>query len=234
MCLSGSRNQTEIGADPLHQEILLAQMNLDGASVKSVATPAVKVQECRPQMLTKLDKGRASTFRSATMRASYMSINRVDVQQAVIEVARFMAEPNEGAWRYVKAPRVDTDSDHLFHAVNLIKAGSWAQGTRNLSVAESAQESKGGRFCWGAKIMMIDLRRRCWALCSWYGQQFSQEYHGETWSRTESISALSSDVVARTWEIWRDSHRETKGRAQHDKHWKRRRWNGAMVAIRWH
>ena len=108
------------------------------------------------------------------MRASYMSINRVDVQQVVKEVARFMAEPNEGAWivlkrlvrylvghgrlvqviseqRYVKAPCVDTDSDyagcvltrksttcaHLFHGVNLIKAGSWTKGTRSLSVAES-------------------------------------------------------------------------------------------------
>ena len=69
------------------------------------------------------------------MRASYMSINRVDVQQAVKEVARFMSEPNEGAWImlkrlvrylvghsrlvqviseqwYVKAPRVDSDSDY--------------------------------------------------------------------------------------------------------------------------
>ena len=32
------------------------------------------------------------------MRASYMSINRVDVQQTVKEVARFLVEPNEGAW----------------------------------------------------------------------------------------------------------------------------------------
>ena len=53
--------------------------------------------------------------------------------------------------RYVKAPRVDTDSDHagcvltrksttcahLFHGVNLIKVGSWTQGTRSLSVAEA-------------------------------------------------------------------------------------------------
>ena len=36
------------------------------------------------------------------MTASYMSINRVDVQQAVKEVARFMAEPNEGAWIMLK------------------------------------------------------------------------------------------------------------------------------------
>ena len=85
-----------------------------------------------------------------------------------------MAEPNEGAWsmlkrlvrqfaghgrlvqviseqRYVKAPRVDTDSHyagcvltrksttcaHLFHGVNLLKAGSWTQGTCSLNVAES-------------------------------------------------------------------------------------------------
>ena len=49
-------------------------------------------------MLTKLDKDRASMFRRAVMRANYMSINCVDVQQAMKEVARFMAEPNEGAW----------------------------------------------------------------------------------------------------------------------------------------
>ena len=45
-------------------------MNPGGANVKSVATSAVKVQEWTPQMLAKLDKDRASTLRSATMRAS--------------------------------------------------------------------------------------------------------------------------------------------------------------------
>ena len=85
VCLSGSRNQIEIEANPRHREILLAQMNLDGANVKSVTTPAVKMQEWTPQ-------------------------------------------------RYVKAPRVDTDTDfagcvlarksttcaHLFHGANLL------------------------------------------------------------------------------------------------------------------
>ena len=37
VCLSGSRNQIEIEADPRHREILLAQMNLDGANAKSVS-----------------------------------------------------------------------------------------------------------------------------------------------------------------------------------------------------
>ena len=105
------------------------------ANVKSVTSPAMLMQQWTPQMLTKLNKDKTSTFKSATMRASYMSINRVDVPQQVAEVARFMAEPNEGAWsvlkrlvrylvghgrlvhviseqRYVTAPRVDTDSDY--------------------------------------------------------------------------------------------------------------------------
>ena len=75
--------------------------------------------------------------------------------------------------RYVKAPRVDTDSDHagyvltrksttcahLFHGVGLIKATSWTQGTRSLSVAESEFDAgvKGGSILLGAKSMMIDL-----------------------------------------------------------------------------
>ena len=69
------------------------------------------------------------------MRARNMSINTVGVQQAVKEVAWSLAEPNEGTWsmlkrlirhfvdhgrlaqviseqRYVKARRVDTDSDY--------------------------------------------------------------------------------------------------------------------------
>ena len=77
-------------------------MKVDGAITKSVATTAVKMQEWTPQMLPKLDKDRALLFRSATMKASYMSINRVDVQQATKEIARFMSEPNEQAWNMLK------------------------------------------------------------------------------------------------------------------------------------
>ena len=194
--LPGSRNQIEIEADPRHREILMAQMKLDGDNVKSAVTPSIKIQEWTPQMLKPLDKDRASIFRSATMRASCLAINRVDLQQSSKEIARFMAEPNEGAWsmlkrmvrylvgharlvqviseqRFVKSPRADTDSDyagcvltrksttgvHLFHGVNLLKAGSWTQGTRALSVAESEFYAgvKGGSILLGAKSMAMDF-----------------------------------------------------------------------------
>ena len=39
---------------------------------------------------------------------------------------------------------------------------------------------KGAPILVGANGMMIDWRRRC-AVCSWYGQQFSQKFHGKTW-----------------------------------------------------
>ena len=65
--LSESRNHIEIEADPRHREILLAKLKLDGANTGSVATPAVKVQERTPRVLTKLEKERPSLFRSATM-----------------------------------------------------------------------------------------------------------------------------------------------------------------------
>ena len=70
-------------------------MNLDGTNVLSLMTPAVKMQEWMPQVLLKIDRDRTSTFWSATMRASCMSINRVDVQHVVKKVARFRAGPNE-------------------------------------------------------------------------------------------------------------------------------------------
>ena len=52
--------------------------------------PGVKVQDKTPQVLAMIDRDRTSTFTGATMRESYMSNNRLDVQHAVKKVARFM------------------------------------------------------------------------------------------------------------------------------------------------
>ena len=67
VCLSESRSQIKIEADSRHREILLAKMKFDGANTQSVVTPAVKVQEWTPKMLTRLDKDRAS-FSEAQQR----------------------------------------------------------------------------------------------------------------------------------------------------------------------
>ena len=114
---------------------MLALTKLDGANAKSVATLGSECARVGPRRCLQNSTGRERHgSKSATMRARCMSIKRVDVQQAMREIARFMSEPNEGAWsmlkrlirhlvghgrlvpviserRCVKAPRVDTDSD---------------------------------------------------------------------------------------------------------------------------
>ena len=90
------------------------------------------------------------------MRASFMFSNRANVQQGTKGISRFMSDSNEGLCSIecmildVKAPRVDTDSDHAecvltrksttgahpVHGVNILQAGSWTQGTRILVEAK--------------------------------------------------------------------------------------------------
>ena len=159
--LSGSRNQIEIDADPRNGEILLAQMNLDGANVKSVTTPAIKMQERTPQMLTKIDNDRASKFRSATMRASYMSINRVDVVVVGKEeegrgrrrVARFMTEPSKGAWIMLKRlVRYLVGYGRLVQVISeqrYVKAPhAWTLTAITWDVCLPGRARRVHRFCW--------------------------------------------------------------------------------------
>ena len=116
--------------------------------------------------------------------------------------------------RYVKAKRVDTDNDyagcvltrknttcaHFFHGVNLIKAGSWTEGTRSLSVAESEFYAgvKDGSILLGAQSMMIDFGEKMLRSVFLVRTAVSQEYHGENWGRTDSTSALCYALFART------------------------------------
>ena len=55
--------------------------------------------------------------------------------------------------------RKNTTCAHLVHGVNLIKAVSWTQGTRSLSVAESVFYAavKGASIVLGAESMMVDF-----------------------------------------------------------------------------
>ena len=59
----------------------------------------------------------------------------------------------------MRAYQEEHDVCSSLHGVNLIKAGSWKQGTRSLSVAESEFHAgvKGASILLGAKRMMIDF-----------------------------------------------------------------------------
>ena len=84
----------------------------------------------------------------------------------------------------VKAPRVENDSDY--------KPGR-AERVLIFSMASTCSKLEGGRRVRAGHDDC--LRRRCRAVCLWYGQQFSQEYHGKAWDRKDQTPTLSCAVV---------------------------------------
>ena len=154
-------------------------------------------------MLTKLDKDRASTFRSVSIRANFMSVNRVDVQQAVTEVARFMAEPNEGAWSILKRL-----VRYLVGHGRLVPGAEAREGTtrghrQRLRWMRACQEehdvlrrNKGGSILLGTKSMMIDVGEDVGQCVLATDSSSAQKHHGNTWRRMGSTSALSYALVA--------------------------------------
>ena len=79
------RGRRAMGArgDPRHVEILVSQMELSNES-KAVSTPGCK----------ELGAEDRACYRSWTMRASYLSQDRCELQFAVKELARRMQQPN--------------------------------------------------------------------------------------------------------------------------------------------
>ena len=81
----------EIEADPRHVEILVSQKGLNNES-KAVSTPGVRMTD--EDDGKELDAENRACYRSWTMRASYLSQDRCELQFAVKELARRMQQPN--------------------------------------------------------------------------------------------------------------------------------------------
>ena len=84
----------EYEADQRHAELIVKWLGLEEA--KAVATPA---EGERPWLAEedeeKLGSQEAREFRGLAARANYRALNRVDIQYAVKEVCRGMAEPTK-------------------------------------------------------------------------------------------------------------------------------------------
>ena len=82
----------EYEADQRHAELIIRGMNLENA--KAVKTPGEDIPEWKlDEEEAFLDAAQSTQFRMLTARANYLAADRMDIQYAVKECARGMANP---------------------------------------------------------------------------------------------------------------------------------------------
>lgn len=90
-------SHTTYEADPRHVQILLRELGVAGA--KPVSSPGVAQQSFENKELSAED---TKMYRSLTMRAAYLSMDRPDIIYSVKEAARDMSRPTESSWLKLK------------------------------------------------------------------------------------------------------------------------------------
>ena len=102
---SAGGERIELEADPRHAEILVQQMGLGDGRSKPAVTPGVKPADdddegaADDELLD--DEGR-SNYRSWTMRASYLGLDRPEIQFTCKELARHMQGPRQSNLKALK------------------------------------------------------------------------------------------------------------------------------------
>jgi hypothetical protein len=86
-------------ADQRHAEIIVRELGLNESS-NSVVTPGVKDNNEGTER--KMDNKEASLYRAIVARANYLCQDRSDIQLAVKELCRTMAEPTHDNWVALK------------------------------------------------------------------------------------------------------------------------------------
>ena len=82
----------EYEADQRHAELIIREMGMEGA--KSVKTPGEDVPSWKLDTEEEyLEGAQATTFRGIVARANYLSADRMNIQYAVKECSRGMANP---------------------------------------------------------------------------------------------------------------------------------------------
>ena len=93
----------ECEGDQRHAELVVGVMDLKSAN--TVTTPggdAKKEKEKEKEESRLLEENKATMFRQLAARANCMAMDRADIQFAVKEICRSMANPTIGSWRQLK------------------------------------------------------------------------------------------------------------------------------------
>ena len=140
----------EIETDPRHVETLVSEMGLNNKS-KAVSTPGVGMSD--EDDGKELDAENRACCRSWTMRASYLSQDRCELQFAVKELARRMQQPNMQALkrlvRFLKgSPRClvvyNRQPEQPF--VDVFSDSDWAGCTKTRRSTSSSYVMLGGHL----------------------------------------------------------------------------------------
>ena len=92
-CVGWKSDGIHYEADPRHVEILIKQLDL--ANSKPVTTPGVKGAPIPEEEDSHLDPSSATQFRQLIARCNFLCHDRVDIQYAVKEAAKGMANPKK-------------------------------------------------------------------------------------------------------------------------------------------
>ena len=88
-------------ADPRHAELIIEHLSLKDA--KPVTTPGTKEEgRTQPGHENKLNDKDSTKYRAIVARCNNLSFDRPDIVYTVKELARHMADPNEGDWQKLK------------------------------------------------------------------------------------------------------------------------------------
>ena len=114
-------------ADPRHVEEIVTRLGLNAGS-KGVTTPGVSDNKQEGD-IDLLNPEQVTEYRSLTMKAAYMSTERVEIAYAVKNLARNMSQPNHGDWRALKRL-----GRYLSHRPRTVQDFPWQDKPRELRV----------------------------------------------------------------------------------------------------
>ena len=90
-------------ADPRHAEHLVKALKLENGKAVSTPSEKQKLNEIlAAEGMPELPAEMASQYRSLTMRAAYLSLDRPDLSESVKSLARHMQAPSDYAWSKLK------------------------------------------------------------------------------------------------------------------------------------
>ena len=95
-CLEWRSDGLHYEPDPRHAEIIIEQMGVEKSA--AVVTPGIKTTPLPEEEDLALKPDYATKFRRIVARANFLAQDRVDIQYAVKEAAKGMANPKQSDW----------------------------------------------------------------------------------------------------------------------------------------